>query len=335
MRNIHIKPSMAMNMLQKTFNRNINHLRLSVTDRCDYHCIYCQPRGLHHNETPQDWLTGEEIERMVAQFASLGVSHVQLAGGEPSMRPDLCEIARRITALPGIDELSLSTNGSRLAQQAAELRRAGVERLNISLDSLNEINYKRITGGRLQSVLAGIESAIEQGFQSIKINMMVMRGVNDYEVDAMIEYCLSQDLGLHLIETSPRRDSDSHENHHYIPMSEVEERIRLRHGLTPTTMHGGPARFMRIDDSELVVGFITSRAQHFNECCNRVRLSVAGDLHPGQGQDDRLALHPLPRKGASNAVLQKAIKQAITHKPELPFDGTSWADIRSMSTLDG
>lgn len=304
-------------MLQEIHNREIHYLRLSLTNRCNFRCRYCQPREPRALESPKDWLTIEEIERVVAQFAALGVSHVRLAGGEPLLRPDLSEIAQRITALPAIEQLSLSTNGSHLAAHAAELRRAGVEQININLDSLNEANFNRITGAHLQSVLAGIDAAKAQAFPSIKINMVVMRDINDYEVEAMIDYCLDHGLALRLIETAPQGDSGRRENEHYLPMSEIEERIRLRHGLSPLSQSSnGPARYMRIDDSELVVGFISSQSQQLCESCNRVRLSVNGDVHPCLGQNDLLALRPLLRKGASDTVIQKAIHHAISCTPE-------------------
>jgi cyclic pyranopterin phosphate synthase len=324
-------------MLRDSFNREIHYLRLSVTDRCDFRCFYCLPRGYRDFETPGSWLTSEEIERVVAQFAALGVKHVRLTGGEPLVRKELPEIAQRIAAQPGIEELSLSTNASQLAEQAHSLHQAGVRRLNISLDSLDEANFKRITGSRLEPVLAGIEAAKHEGFQPIKINMVIMGGINDHEVEAMIDYCLLQDLTLRFIETMPVGDGGRHASEHYLPLNEIENRLRQRHRLSPAAMRGsGPARYFQIDDSELVVGFITPQSQHFCESCNRVRLSVTGDLHLCLGQEDRLALRPLLRGGASDAEIQQAIRQAIARKPQRhQFNEVSTAIIRPMSALGG
>jgi cyclic pyranopterin phosphate synthase len=324
-------------MLRDSFNREIHYLRLSVTDRCDFRCFYCLPRGYRDFETPGSWLTSEEIERVVAQFAALGVKHVRLTGGEPLVRKELPEITQRIAALPGIEELSLSTNASRLAEQAPSLHRAGVRRLNISLDSLHEANFKRITGSRLEPVLIGIETAKREGFQPIKINMVIMRGINDHEVEAMVDYCLQQDLTLRFIETMPVGDGGRHASEHYLPLTEIENRLRQRHRLSPSAMRGsGPARYFQIDDSELVVGFITPQSQHFCESCNRVRLSVTGDLHLCLGQEDRLALRPLLRGGASDAEIQQAIRQAIARKPQRhQFNEVPTAIIRPMSALGG
>ncbi|MGD8909340.1 MAG: GTP 3',8-cyclase MoaA [Chromatiales bacterium] len=324
-------------MLRDSFNREIHYLRLSVTDRCDFRCFYCLPRGFRDFETPQEWLTPEEIERVAAQFTALGVEHIRLTGGEPLVRKELAEIARRIAALPGIEELSLSTNASRLAEQAHSLHQAGVRRLNISLDSLDEANFTRITGSRPGPVLTGIEAAKREGFQPIKINMVVMRGINDHEVEAMVDYCIQQGLTLRFIETMPVGEGGRHASEHYLPLAEIESRLRQRYCLSPAAMQGsGPARYFQIDDSELVVGFITPQSQHFCESCNRVRLSVTGDLHLCLGQEDRLALRPLLRAGASDAEIQQAIRQAVARKPKRHyFNEAATAIIRPMSALGG
>jgi cyclic pyranopterin phosphate synthase len=324
-------------MLRDPFNREIHYLRLSVTDRCDFRCFYCLPRGYRDFETPAEWLSSEEIEQVAAQFAALGVRHVRLTGGEPLVRKELPEIAQRIAALPGIEELSLSTNASRLAEQAHSLHQAGVKRLNISLDSLDEANFKRITGSRLQPVLASIETAKREGFRPIKLNMVIMRGINDHEVETMIDYCLQRNLALRFIETMPVGDGGRHASEHYLPLAEIENRLRQRHRLSTAAMQGsGPARYFQIDDSELVVGFITPQSQHFCESCNRVRLSVTGDLHLCLGQEDRLALRPLLRGGASDSEIQQAIRQAVAHKPQRhQFNEVPTAIIRPMSAFGG
>jgi len=324
-------------MLRDSFNREIHYLRLSVTDRCDFRCFYCLPRDFRDFETPDDWLTPAEIERVVSQFAHLGVRHVRLTGGEPLVRRELAEIARRIADLPGIDELSLSTNASRLSGYAPSLHRAGVGRLNISLDSLDPETFRRITGGHLEPVLAGIRAAAEAGFHPIKINMVVMRGLNDHEVEAMVEYCRQQHLALRFIETMPVGEGGRHASEHYLPLSEVEHRLRQGYRLSPSTLRGsGPARYYRIDDSELVVGFITPQSQHFCESCNRVRLSVTGDLHLCLGQEDRLELRPMLRAGVSDGEIRQAIREAVARKPERHhFHEAPAAILRPMSALGG
>ena len=324
-------------MLSDPFGRHIEYLRLSVTDRCDFRCFYCLPRSHRDFETPADWLTCDEIERVIGQFANLGVKHVRLTGGEPLVRKEVTEIAGRIAALPGIEELSLSTNASRLAQFAAPLKDAGVGRLNISLDTLNEKRFHDITGNRLEPVLKGIEQAKARGFAPIKINMVIMRGINDDDVEEMIDYCIDQGLTLRFIETMPVGDGGRSADEHYLPLTEIEARLRKRYTLQPAAMHGsGPARYFQIDDSPLVVGFITPKSQHFCDTCNRVRLSVTGDLHLCLGQEDKLALGPMMRAGATDQEIRDAIRDAIARKPlKHHFVEAPTAIIRPMSALGG
>ncbi|PVV07057.1 MAG: GTP 3',8-cyclase MoaA [gamma proteobacterium symbiont of Ctena orbiculata] len=324
-------------MLNDPFGRKIEYLRLSVTDRCDFRCFYCLPRSHRDFETPSDWLTPDEIERLVTQFAVLGVKHVRLTGGEPLVRKGLDEIASRIAGVAGIEELSLSTNASRLSQFAEALSRAGVKRLNISLDSLDEAKFKQITGSQLKPVLEGIESAQVFGLSPIKINMVIMRGINDDDVESMIEYCMDHDLTLRFIETMPVGEGGQAATERYIPLTEIEQRLKKRYTLRTAAMRGsGPARYFQINDTGFVIGFITPQSQHFCATCNRVRVSVTGDLHLCLGQEDKLALRPLMREGASDEDIQQAIRYAVAHKPERHnFHETPTAIIRPMSSLGG
>jgi cyclic pyranopterin phosphate synthase len=303
-------------MLSDSHGRNIVYLRLSITDRCDFRCFYCLPR--HHRDftTPTEWLTPDEIERVVQQFAHLGVKHVRITGGEPLVRKEVIEIATRLSALSAIKERSLSTNASQLGRYASELKEAGVDRLNISLDTLNPDKFRQITGQPLDRVLHGIAAAKRCGFSPIKINMVVMRGINDDDVEGMIDYCLTQGLTLRLIETMPVGEGGRRANEHYLPLIEIKERLQLRYKLQPAAMQGsGPARYFQINNSKLIIGFITPKSQHFCDNCNRVRLSVSGELHLCLGQKDRLALGPMLRDGASDQDIQDAIRSAIAQKP--------------------
>jgi len=324
-------------MLRDPFNREIQYLRLSVTDRCDFRCFYCLPRGFRDFETPDEWLTCDEIERLVSQFAALGIRHVRLTGGEPLVRRELAEIAGRIAALPGIDELSLSTNASRLRDFSDALYNAGVGRLNISLDSLDAETFREITGNELKPVLQGIDAACKSGFRPIKINMVVMRGINDHEVESMVDYCLKRNLTLRFIETMPVGDGGRKASRYYLPLDEIEARLGKHYRLQPAAMRGsGPARYFQVDDSGLVIGFITPRSQHFCETCNRVRLSVTGDLHLCLGQEDRLELRPMLRSDAGDEAIRQAIRQAIARKPERHnFNQAPAAIMRPMSALGG
>lgn len=323
--------------MQDRFGRQIQYLRLSVTDRCDFRCSYCLPRSHRDFVTPDDWLTPAEITRLIDIFSGLGVAHVRLTGGEPLVRRELPAIAAGIAALPGIRDLSLSTNASRLALFADRLQAAGVTRLNISLDSLDPDRFRRITGGRLERVLDGIAAARAAGFAPIKINTVAMRGINDDEVDAIVDFCIAHGLTLRFIEAMPIGSGGQQAQDHYMPLSEVEAILRRRFRLSPAAMKGsGPARYFRVDDSELRIGFITPQSQHFCASCNRVRLSVRGDLYLCLGQEDKVELGRLLRDGASDAELAAAIAAGIDRKPERhDFLGAPTAILRPMSSLGG
>ena len=319
------------------FGRQIHYLRLSVTDRCDFRCTYCLPRSHRGFATPHEWLTPAEIGRIGGIFSRLGVNHIRLTGGEPLVRPELNEIVERLGALPGIEDLSLSTNASRLGKFAPALKRSGITRLNISLDSLDPDTFHKLTGGRLDRVLQGIDAARAAGFAPIKINMVVMRGVNDREVNDMVDYCRHKSLTLRFIEAMPIGPGGQGAQDHYMPLSEVEERLRARFRLSPAAMKGsGPARYFQIDDSDLLIGFITPQSQHFCDTCNRVRLSVSGDLYLCLGQENKVGLGSMLRDGASDEQLQSAILDAIANKPKRhDFVGAPTAILRPMSALGG
>ena len=323
--------------MQDQFGRHIHYLRVSVTDRCDFRCTYCLPRSHRDFETPDAWLKPQELARVVAAFTGLGVNHVRLTGGEPLVRPELTEIVERINELPGIEDLSLSTNASRLGTFARDLKAAGVTRLNISLDSLDAATFKQLTGGDLARVMAGIDAARDAGFAPIKINMVAMRGLNDHEANAMVDFCLSKGLTLRFIEAMPVGAGGQRAQDHYMPLAEIEQRLRDRFTLTPTAMHGsGPARYFQIEDSELRVGFITPQSQHFCDTCNRVRLSVNGDLYLCLGQENKVALGEMLRGGASDSELQTAILAGIARKPQRhDFLDAPTAILRPMSALGG
>ncbi|MEA3243277.1 MAG: radical SAM protein, partial [Pseudomonadota bacterium] len=196
-----------MNKLIDPFGRSIDYVRLSVTDRCDLRCSYCLPKGFRNFEEPEDWLTFDEIERVVGAFGRLGVTRVRITGGEPLVRKNTSELAARLAALPGIEDLSLSTNATRLDKQAVALRKAGISRINVSLDSLQADRFKAITQGKLDKVLGGLTAAKDAGFTPIKINMVVMAGVNDDEVEDMVEFCIENEFTLRFIETMPMGDT--------------------------------------------------------------------------------------------------------------------------------
>jgi len=299
------------------FARPIEYVRLSVTDRCDLRCSYCLPRGFKNFEEPEDWLTFDEIERVIDAFGRLGVTRVRITGGEPLVRKNIPELAERLAALPGIEDLSISTNATRLDRQAVALRKAGISRINVSLDSLQADRFKQITQGKLDKVLTGLRAAKDAGFMPIKINMVVMAGVNDDEVEDMVEFCIENDFTLRFIETMPMGDTGRSATQHYVDLQTVRRRLEQRFDLIPGVMPGGgPARYVQVAGSDLRIGFITPISQHFCETCNRVRLSVDGTIYLCLGQNDKFELRPLLRAGAADQELEGAILSAIARKPE-------------------
>jgi cyclic pyranopterin phosphate synthase len=300
------------------FGRNIEYLRLSVTDRCDLRCFYCIPHQFQGFEEPEHWLTFDEIERVVAAFAELGVEKIRITGGEPLVRKNIPQLAGRLSAIPGINDLSLSTNAVQLSRHANALREAKVSRVNVSLDSLKPQRFKQITnGGKLEKVLSGIMSAKEAGFHPIKINMVVMKDINDDEVQDMVNFCIKHDFTLRFIETMPVGATGRDATNHYLSLDTVKQQLQQQFDLIPGVMPGGgPARYMQVAGSDLKIGFITPISQHFCETCNRVRLSVDGTLYLCLGQDDKMELRPLLRAGANQDDLKHAIREAITRKPE-------------------
>jgi cyclic pyranopterin phosphate synthase len=298
------------------YGRRISYLRLSLTDRCDFRCFYCLPKGFKDFTPPDTWLSGDEVIRVVGAFSQLGVSRVRLTGGEPLTRRDCLDIAGRIGALPGVEDLSLSTNASQLATHAAALKAAGVSRINVSLDSLDPEKFHRITGGSLDGVLDGLMAAKAVGLSPIKINMVVMKGLNDGEIGDMVEFCLANDFTLRFIETMPVGDTGRGASDHYKDLQEVKAELARNFRLEPAVMSGGgPASYVRVADTNLRIGFITPISQHFCENCNRVRLSVEGTLYLCLGQHDKVELRPLLRGGIDDEGLQETIREAIRLKP--------------------
>ncbi|MEN8761997.1 MAG: GTP 3',8-cyclase MoaA [Thiogranum sp.] len=299
------------------FGRHVEYLRLSVTDRCDLRCFYCLPGDYRDFREPEEWLTFDEIERVIRAYASLGVQRVRVTGGEPLVRKNLPALVTRLSGIPGIEDLSLSTNAVSLSRQADALKTAGIDRINVSLDSLRADRFKDITKGNLDKVMDGLMTASKAGFKPIKINMVIMKGINDDEVEDMIEFCIEHDFTLRFIETMPMGDTGRNAASHYLSLQDVKNRLEQRYDFIPGVMHGGgPARYVQVAGTELRIGFITPISQHFCETCNRVRLAVDGTLYLCLGQDHKFEFRPLLRAGISDSELQEAAREAIALKPE-------------------
>ncbi len=320
------------------FGRTVEYVRLSVTDKCNMRCFYCMPEGFKGFEVPENWLTFDEIERVIAAFTRLGVSRVRLTGGEPLVRKGLPDLISKLSALEGLDDLSLSTNATLLSRYAEDIQQAGVDRINVSLDSLRADRFKGITGnGKLDEVLAGLQAAKDAGLAPVKINTVAMKGVNDDEFIDLVNYCGDMGFTLRFIETMPVGSTGRNASSNYLDLQQVISTLSKEFDLIPGVMSGGgPARYYKVRDNDLHIGFITPISQHFCESCNRVRLSVDGSLYLCLGDEHKFELRPLLRQGISDQALEEVIEEAMGLKPEKHvFNENPDQVVRFMSMTGG
>lgn len=298
------------------YGRRITYVRLSITDRCDFRCTYCMAEEMEFLPR-SEVLSLEECLRVASVFAGLGVSKLRITGGEPLVRKDVIWLLERIGALPGIDNLVLTTNGSQLERFAAPLRAAGVRRLNVSLDTLRPGLFKEITRiGDLAKVQRGIAAARAAGFRRIKLNTVMMRGVNDGEFADLVRYALENELDISFIEEMPLGDIGGR-SRTFISSEEALGRLGEHFELRPSAeSSGGPARYWRIPGSETRVGFISPHSHNFCDSCNRVRITARGELYPCLGQNDAIQLLPVLRANPDDdAALRAAIVDSMGIKP--------------------
>ena len=300
------------------FGRAITYLRVSVTDRCDLRCVYCMAEDMTFLPKA-DVLSLEELERLCSAFIRLGTTKIRITGGEPLVRRDVQTLFQRLgTRLgSGLQELTVTTNGTQLAKHAAALAAAGVRRVNVSLDTLDPAKFTAVTRwGKLDRVLDGIAAAKAAGLH-VKINAVALRGVNEDEIDGLLAWCGSQGHDLCLIETMPMGDIGGDRTDQYLPLSVVRARLRKRWTLAGTDYQtGGPARYFDVVETGTRIGFITPMTHNFCESCNRVRLTCTGTLYMCLGQDDSADLRQVLRDGVTEAELDAAIRLAITRKPK-------------------
>jgi cyclic pyranopterin phosphate synthase len=327
---------MSANKLLDGTGRRVEYVRLSVTDRCDLRCSYCMPKGFRGFAQRSECLSSAELTRLIGVFAGLGVARVRLTGGEPLLRRDIVPLATAIAAIPGIRDLSLSTNGTLLNRLAPQLRAAGVSRLNVSLDSLDRERVLSITGRDVVSqVVEGLMEGKRAGFAPIKINMVPLAGTSDAEVDAMAAFCMQHGFVLRLIELMPVGAASSAAKPP--EFARLRERLRSRYGLVDGVVPGGgPARYLVSPDGAFSIGFITPISQHFCETCNRVRLTAEGMLHLCLGHEGRIDLRALMRQGAADEEIAQAIVDGLKRKPQRhDFGNASRQIIRVMAATGG
>lgn len=302
--------------LVDSFGRRVSYVRLSVTDRCDFRCHYCMPQQMEFLPK-RDVLTLEEIERLAVAFVARGVRRIRLTGGEPLVRRGFDDLTRAIGRHigHGLDELTVTTNGSRLSHHAEALRSAGVQRVNVSLDTLDPGRFRAITRiGSLDPVLEGIAAARSAGLR-VKINMVALKGLNEDELLPMVRWCREAGHDLTFIETMPLGAVEEDRTDYYLPLTEVRARIAAEYRLEPLDERtGGPARYVRIAETGQKLGFITPLTHNFCESCNRVRVTATGTLFMCLGQEDRVELRDLMRSGDPRA-LDAALDRAMRLKP--------------------
>jgi GTP 3',8-cyclase len=301
------------------FGRQITYLRVSVTDRCDFRCTYCMAEDMTFLPKAE-LLTLEELDRLCSAFVAKGVRKLRLTGGEPLVRRNVMGLVRslgRHVRSGALDELTLTTNGSQLGKFAAELKDAGVRRINVSLDTLDPVKFRDITRwGRLEQVLEGIEAARAAGLQ-VKINTVALRGINEDEIADLMLWAHDKAMDFTLIETMPMGDIDCDRTDQYLPLSLVRSLLSQRFTLEESDHRtGGPARYARVAETGGRIGFITPLTHNFCESCNRVRLTCTGALYMCLGQDDAADLRAPLRASADDALLSAAIDEAISRKPK-------------------
>jgi len=300
------------------FGRTISYLRVSVTDRCDFRCVYCMAE--HMTFLPKaEVLSLEEIARLCSVFIAKGVKRIRLTGGEPLVRRGVMTLFETLGARlgDGLDELTVTTNGSQLARFAKPLAAAGVRRINVSLDSRDDARFRAITRwGDLNQVLHGIDAAQDAGL-SVKINMVAMKGVNEDEIAPMLEWAHSRGMDMTLIEVMPMGEIDGDRVEQYLPLSVVRANLARQYTLEETAYRtGGPARYVRVRETGGRLGFITPLTHNFCESCNRVRVTCTGMLYMCLGQEDRADLRTPLRASNDDALLRAAIDEAIARKPK-------------------
>jgi len=304
-------------LLIDRLGRRITYLRVSVTDRCDFRCTYCMSEQMRF--LPQEALMSfEETARLVRCFVRLGITKVRLTGGEPLVRKQLPELIGTLGNLSGIRELAMTTNGSQLARYAHSLRFAGITSINISLDSLRAERFRSITrNGNLQSVLAGIYAARLAGFERIRLNCVLMRGVNDDEVTDLVHYAVEHDLDIAFIEEMPLGGIISRDTRAMTADTLIDRLSAHFDLLTCDDNTGGPAKYWRVADAATRIGLITPHSNNFCGSCNRVRITARGDLYPCLGQDEHTALLPIMRQSPDDdGPLREAIFRTLGGKPD-------------------
>jgi GTP 3',8-cyclase len=322
------------------FGRRVDYIRLSITDRCDFRCQYCMAEEMTF--LPRDEvLSLEECARLVKLFVRMGVSKVRITGGEPLVRKNAMWLFEEIGHLPGLQECLLTTNGSQLDRFSLALKTAGVNRINISLDSLDEQRFRTITRvGELAKVLSGVEHAIQAGFDNIKLNTVLMRGINDDEAFDLVNFAISKQIDISFIEEMPLGEVNHDRENSCVSNNETLAQLKSKFSLTPSTHKtGGPARYWQVNGQKTRIGFISPHSHNFCESCNRVRITCKGELFLCLGQEHKVDLLPILRSHPyDDSPLVAAILHGMRIKPkghDFDLQRAAPAVIRFMSHTGG
>jgi cyclic pyranopterin phosphate synthase len=301
------------------FGRTVNYVRISVTDRCDFRCVYCMSEQMEFVPRAR-LLTLEELTQIAQAFTELGVEKIRITGGEPLIRRNIIKLFRDIGRLTGLQELVTTTNGSQLTKMAADLREAGVKRINISLDSLDAEKFRRITRvGELDTVLAGLNAALAAGFEKIKINSVILKNQNHEEVTDLVQFAIDKQIDISFIEEMPLGVIGDHDRAEaYYSSDQIREDLEKSFTLLSTTeTTGGPSKYFRIPDTETRVGFISPHSHNFCDHCNRVRLTCEGRLLLCLGQEHSVDLRHVIRANPGDMdKLKQAIRDSMAIKPK-------------------
>jgi cyclic pyranopterin phosphate synthase len=320
-----------MTYLKDSFSRVIDYLRISITDKCNLRCIYCMPPGGVAPAQHRDILTYEEIIRVAEASARLGVKKIRLTGGEPLVRKNLAFLILSLKRIPGIEDLSLTTNGLLLERHAASLAEAGLDRVNISIDSFRPERYREITrGGDLGAVMRGLHAADLAGLRPVKINMVPVRGINEDEILDFARLTLNTDYHVRFIECMPAGSADFWSQDKYMTTNEIKNTIETEGPLQPVRVRkNGPSKYYRLKGAQGVIGFISALTHHFCEDCNRLRLTSDGKLRPCLFSETEIDLRAAIRSGASDAEIERLLKLAIEVKPKEHALGSPHSPLRT------
>ncbi len=315
------------------YGRTISYLRISLTDKCNLRCRYCMPPGTVEKKPHSDIISEEEIISCVKAAVNLGIKKIRLTGGEPLIKKNIINIVKKIKSVQGVEELCLTTNGVLLSKLARDLKSAGLDRINISIDSLNEEKYKYITGGgNIKDVLEGIDVAYKTGFKKIKLNVVLIGGFNDDEIEDFANMTIDRDIDVRFIELMPMYDSGDFDKNAFIPYTVVLDKLKNRN-LEVIEKDGGVAKLYKIPNAKGNIGLISPVNNHFCSECNRIRLTADGKIKPCLHSSDEINI-----KGLDDIQMKKKLEEAIYKKPEkhdeLSYTSRSKAH-RNMNQIGG